>query len=669
MTMLDRAYSLLEIKSVDEDERIIRGVATTPNPDRMGDIVEPLGVKFKNPLPLLHQHNSQAPVGTVKFDKPTKNGITFEARLPMISEPGTLKDRVDTAWGEVKAGLVRAVSIGFRALEYAFMDSGGVRFMETEVLELSLVSVPANGDCSITSIKSLDRELRAASGQKQHVVARLITPSEAGTKPPKRMPKEGKDMKTTAERVAELEATISAKKVRMDEIDDLVSKEGRTKDANEREEYDTIVSELKALADELKDQRNRDEIARLTAKPVTPEIKTFERGSEVRGNLAPVQVKKHFEKGTGFVRLVASKWLGQQRGLPAAEIAKQMFHDTPEVEMVLRAGMDATNIADILVQRAAVTPMSTTDGSSGGNYLVVAQNLASEFFELLRAATIIGRVPGLRQVPFNISVPRQLTDPTGYWVGQGDQKPVSRFTLDQVSLPFHKAAGIVPMTEELMRFSNPAAEGIVRTSLIGALTYLVDRDFLDPTKTETTGISPASVTQGVTPIPASGTTADAFRSDLGDLLAAYLQLNMSPAGLVLVMTSTQAMRLSLMRNSLGQPEFPSINMFGGTIQGIPVITSENIVSTGSSPTDGYPIIALHAPSILIADEGGVSLDVSREASLQMNDSPDSPETASTVLVSLWQRNMVAFKAERYITWKKGRTGAAQFISYAKYEEA
>jgi hypothetical protein len=126
---MHRMYSLLTVKAVEDEKRIIRGTATTPQPDRIGDIVEPLGVKFKNPLPLLHQHRSDQPVGTVRFDKPTKDGITFEARLPQIEEPGPLKDRVDTAWGEIKAGLVRAVSIGFRSLEHAVMETGGLRFI------------------------------------------------------------------------------------------------------------------------------------------------------------------------------------------------------------------------------------------------------------------------------------------------------------------------------------------------------------------------------------------------------------------------------------------------------------------------------------------------------------------------------------------------------------
>lgn len=162
---MNRAYAVLEIKSVNDGDRVIRGVATTPTPDRMGDIVDPLGVTFKNPLALLWQHRSDQPVGTVKFDKPTKDGITFEATIADVDEPGTLKDRLDEAWQSVKTGLVRAVSIGFRALEYSFMDEGGIRFITSEVLELSLVTIPANADATINQIRSIDTEHLASTGK------------------------------------------------------------------------------------------------------------------------------------------------------------------------------------------------------------------------------------------------------------------------------------------------------------------------------------------------------------------------------------------------------------------------------------------------------------------------------------------------------------------------
>jgi HK97 family phage prohead protease len=164
--MQNRAYSVLSVKAIDEDKRIIRGIATTPTVDRVGDIIEPLGVKFTNPLAFLWQHQHDKPIGSVKFEKPTSKGIEFEAEIahPDTVESAALKDRLQEAWDSIKTGLVRAVSVGFRPLEYAFMENGGIRFSETEVYELSAVTIPANSDALITTIKSIDAQLRAQEG-------------------------------------------------------------------------------------------------------------------------------------------------------------------------------------------------------------------------------------------------------------------------------------------------------------------------------------------------------------------------------------------------------------------------------------------------------------------------------------------------------------------------
>ena len=150
-----RAYSAFEVKALDSERRTFRGWATTPSLDRVNDSINPLGVRFKNPLPLLHQHRHDSPIGLVRFDKPTAKGVEFEAEIPFIEEPGPLKDRVDTAWGEIRYGLVRAVSVGFRPLKHSYRDDGGIDFNETEVFELSSVTIPANAEAIITSVKSM----------------------------------------------------------------------------------------------------------------------------------------------------------------------------------------------------------------------------------------------------------------------------------------------------------------------------------------------------------------------------------------------------------------------------------------------------------------------------------------------------------------------------------
>ena len=61
-------------------------------------------------------------------------------------------------------------------------------------------------------------------------------------------------------------------------------------------------------------------------------------------------------------------------------------------------------------------------------------------------------------------------------------------------------------------------------------------------------------------------------------------------------------------------------------------------------------------------EGGVDIQ-SGTPDLQMNDSPDSPPTASTVMISTWQRDLVALKVERWINWT-ARSGAVAMLTLA-----
>lgn len=651
---MNRAYSILTLKGVDEEKRIIRGLATTPATDRQDDIVESTGAQFTLPIPFLWQHNADAPVGNVTKAKVTKAGIEVEIQLERTDEPGLVRDRLEAAWQDIKLGLVRGLSIGFKPLESTDIDgTWGRRFVKWLWLELSGVTIAANGECSITNIKKIDTAQLAASGRTSSDEDRTTPPAPGKSKStiPVKAQEGKKPMakKSIADQISAFTATREAKSADMDAIMDAAAEKGETLDADAKEKYDTLVGEVKEIDDHIVRLKAAEERNVAAAKAV---VGVSEKAAgESRGSIPVVHAKRNVEKGIIFTRLLGAKYAAYKSNgmITPLEVARNKFGDTPEVEAIIKA---------------AVAAGSTTD-STWASPLVESTNATNEFVEMLRPATIIGRIPGFTRVPFNTKVPRTTGDPTAYWVGEGAVKPLSAMAFDSIELLFNKVAGIVPMTEELMRFSNPSAEMIVRDGLIAAVAYLTDRDFLDPTKAEVVGVSPASVTNGVTAIAASGTTADAMRDDLGNLIAEYLEANMSVGGLILVMTSAQAMRLSLMRNSLGQREFTDINLNGGSLEGIPVVTSENIVAMGGSPTDGYPIVAINAPEVLLA-EGGVEIDISREASLQMDSAPDSPETASTILVSLWQRNMVALRAERFITWKKRRTGAVQYISYAKY---
>lgn len=638
---MNRMYSVLTVKSVEDDERIIRGVATTPNPDRVGDIVEPLGVQFKNPMPLLHQHDHDKPVGTVTFDAPTKDGITFEARLPKIDDVGPLRDRIETAWGELKAGLVRAVSIGFRSIEHAWLDGGGIRFIKSEVLELSLVSVPANADAVISTIKSIDRNLLAATGKEQTDADRPKRPGVSGksTHSVSLIPEKDPNMKTIAEQIAALEASRQAKSARMADVMQKSIDEGRSTDTSEQEEFDGLEAEVSAIDGDLKRLRSLEKAQATTAKPVT-QVKTSELGTSLRNG---VQIKANEpDKGIRFARYAKCLALSTKTHQPIVGIAESLY------------GKADPDLVDIV--KAAVSAMTTSNTDA----LVGNEGGFADFVEFLRPQTVLGRfgagnVPSLTRIPFRVPLISETSEADAQWVGEGKAKPLTRMGAGRTELTPLKIATIAVQTMELIRDSSPSSDILIRNSLAKAIAKRSDLSFIDPTNAPSAGVRPGSILNGVTPIANSTATgADGVREDVQALIGAFVAANNPLQSGVWVMSATYALRLMMMLNPLGQREFPGITMQGGTFFELPVVVSNYL-------TDYVALV--NAEDIWVADEGGVDIAMSTEASLEMDSAPthDSDTPTPAELVSMFQTNSVAFRAERTINWARRRASAVAWM--------
>lgn len=667
-------YSVLQIKSFDSETRTIKGVATTPTPDRVGDIVEPLGVSFTNPLVLLHQHDHDSPVGTVVFDKPTAKGITFTATLPVISQPGKLKDRVDLAWQEVVLGLIRAVSIGFRPIEHSWMDEGGIRFLKSEVYELSLVSVPAQAEAVITSVKSFDKPLSrevvqtiksicnketGALATKSKPVVNIKNPSGVSDK--SKQKSLGVDnMATIAEKIKGYKDALDIKVKRMGDLLDEVSEEGLTFDEAQDEEFNTLDAEAKSLTSQIEKLEKFEKMNIEGAKPVEDKSK----GVSTSALRMPVVAKaEKLEPGIEFARYAMCQLAAKGNPYMAFDLAKRHYGSNERVVKALE--MQSQGMRMDTLMKATVEAGTTLD-STWAAPLVDYQNFAGDFVEFLRPQTIIGQfgvggVPSLNRIPFNVRIAAQTSGGSAQWVGEGAPKPLTSFDFTATELRWAKVAAISVLTNELIRFGDPSAERLVRDSLAGAVIERIDLDFVDPAKAASSNISPASITNGLTPIPASGTgTADDIRADIRNLWAPFITANNAPRGAVYIMDSTTALALSMMQNPLGQSEFPGLTMNGGTFMGVPVVVSDYLpVSSG-----GHIVVLANARDIWLADDGQVTIDASQEASLQMDSAPtnNSATGTATSLVSMFQTNSTAFRAERYINWARRRTTGVAYLS-------
>lgn len=352
--------------------------------------------------------------------------------------------------------------------------------------------------------------------------------------------------------------------------------------------------------------------------------------------------------GMQFTRYAIALARGGESIGDARAYAEQTWGSTSIPAMILRSAVDPGSM------------LNPTWAGSLSEYRVAAQ----EFIAALRPMTILGKLTNYRRVPLNVKVPRATAGSSVGWVGQSSPMIASSLAFDTVTLDTLKLAGMIVVTAELLKFATPAAEGLVRADLLAACAYLADRSLVDPTFAGEDNVSPASIASDAPSMSASGTTAAALRADLRNLfllIADDVNLQ-APA---LITDRKTAIALALMDTELTR----DVTVNGGMLAGVPLITSASMpaFSTGDSPAANTGnIVLVDAAELLIADENTITIDLARHATVQMSDTPDSPQTANTVLVNLWQRNLVAWRVVRPINWQLRRPNAVAVLTNANY---
>ena len=223
------------------------------------------------------------------------------------------------------------------------------------------------------------------------------------------------------------------------------------------------------------------------------------------------------------------------------------------------------------------------------------------------------------------------------------------------------------MAEELARLSTPSAEATVRQDLLETCAQFSDVQFLDPAIAAVANVSPGSVTNGITAVNSTGTTVAAITNDLNLAMTSMTGANIAMRNPYWLMHTRTKNYLMTLRTSQDIYAFRD-EMSQGRLLGLPFVASNNMplrdqdTPASAESLEGY-IVLMDASEIFLADDGETMLDVSREASLQMN---DAPQAGAQSLVSLWQNNLIGIRAERYIHWKRRRNAAVYVIDAVAY---
>lgn len=429
---------------------------------------------------------------------------------------------------------------------------------------------------------------------------------------------------------------------------------GSTPDEATEAEIQAIEKDIAAI--EVNIERTKKQIAatEAAAKTATPvagqtaaQAKAAAEGDPNPNNPAPkVETIPTLEKGVGYAMAVKAT------ALAGKSIAKGIQADALSI---LKHWGAPKEVQDIIIAKAAV---GTTTDADFAAALVNQQVLTNEFIELLRPKTLVGRLVGFRKVPFNVKIPLQTGASTVSWVGEGQNKPATNPKFSTVTLGKHKVAGIVVMTDELIADSSPSAPVLVRDDLLASMAQHADIAFIDPTKDAVDGVSPASITNGLVAndaFNAAGTTAAQYEADFLKAIKRFLGANLTLEGAYWLMSETQAIEIALLRDALGGSYFRGMEMGSAAnyLLNIRVETSENV---------GSQIVLMKPSEILLADEGGVDIAMSSEATIQIG--VDTQVPPQPILVNLFQQNMTAVRAEQFKTWKKARNLGVVRIIYS-----
>jgi HK97 family phage major capsid protein len=298
----------------------------------------------------------------------------------------------------------------------------------------------------------------------------------------------------------------------------------------------------------------------------------------------------------------------------------------------------------VQVLKAAVSAGGLNAPSWGAELGSDYGTAVSAFLDSLRnVGAFDALLPSMRKVPLRTRVIITTVGATGAIVGEGSPKPISKLSLTGAQLEQVKATAILVVSEELASLAGAEATQLFGRELRSAIAAVTDTEFA------------RLITAGITPIGSSGTTAAAARTDLAAALAA-MSTDMSSSLFVLIPSAT-AKVLAVMGGETGAA-FPAMTPSGGTICGMPAVVTDGIA-------DGTLVVV--DASAIAAGAGTVGLSQARHADVQMEDTlPDSPPTLSTVLASLWQRNLLALRAERYFGAELLRADGVAVIDGVNY---
>jgi hypothetical protein len=275
----------------------------------------------------------------------------------------------------------------------------------------------------------------------------------------------------------------------------------------------------------------------------------------------------------------------------------------------------------------------TTDSGTPGAELAPASNdLLGQFAEAAVQHAALGRIGAVSGLPLETNLTGITSGISAAITAQGGAIRVSGAAFSTpTKLARLKAAAIAVFSRELLESS--AAERVVSGDMLRAAAYALDERAFS---TSTGGLL-----SGVAAINSGSATPDGIAQDLDELLRS--------------LTGADPATVALVMNPMEGTAFPQLGARGGSIAGMPVMTSSGVAATVIVAVDGHQVALGAEP---------VELEASTSGAIEMSATPTgdiNPATAAQ-LVSLFQADLVGLRIVAPAGWLMRRSNAIGFIS-------
>jgi HK97 family phage prohead protease len=611
----------------------------------------------------LFGHRSDFPIG--KWSNLRVENKQLKGHLELAPE-GT-SDRIDEIRRLIAAGILKAVSVGFRPTEKKLLDEdadkywGPFRFLKQELVETSLVSVPANPN-ALAVAKSLRISpatldmVFAKQGNKDPVERRRFIGKQAVMS----NARQGVVTMSLSQRVQDAEKRLTECK---DALNALLEKVDDSNVSDDQLEQITklnadIAKEERSLGVLRESERHLAATAEAPGRAIVPAAAVL---PTAKGSTAFTQQPRPFGMAPKklapldlLVRAGTVQLFSHLHKKPVDEIRRTIYGDDEQTRVV----------TEWAVRAASAPAMTTVVGWAAE----LVQQIVVAFMETLMPKSVFPRLSaaGL-SLTFGtngkIIIPTRARTPTiaGSFVGEGLPIPVRQGLFTSQTLTPKKMAVITTWTREISEHSVPAIEGLLRNAIGEDTAVSLDAVLLDANPA--TLVRPAGILNGVAGLtPTAGGGFNALVGDIKQISGALLTGTAGNVRNPVWLMNPQQL------NSAGLIAMPGVGVFpfrdeisSGRLGGWPIIDA------GTVPMG--TVIAMDAADYVSVSGDAPRFEVSDQATLHMEDtSPTDLTTAGTPAVaafpmkSMFQTDSLALRLILPVNWTIRRTGTVAWVA-------